>query len=84
MVPALLALVVRFLVLPRVHGPEKKLPVMLVGLALAEATGILGLFLVAREYPATKLTHFASAILTIVLFAPYYMKPGTNADPYTR
>lgn len=82
--PAFLALVVRFLVIPRISTPEKKLPVMIVGLALAEGTGLLGIFLVDKAYGSTQLTFFVLSILAILAMAPVYLKMNPDHNPYTR
>ena len=44
-VPLFVSIVIRWLVLPRYHDLARALPVFVVGLALAEACGILGIFL---------------------------------------
>lgn len=80
-VPAFLALVVRFLIIPRISAPLKKLPVMIIGLALAEATGILGIFVVGKSYGSTQLTFLVLSLLAILAMAPVYMKK--NPDPFT-
>jgi hypothetical protein len=81
--PAFLALVVRFLVIPRISTPQKKLPVMIVGLALAEATGLLGIFLVDKAYGSTQLTFFVLSVLAILTMAPVYLKNNPNPNPFT-
>ena len=84
MVPAFLALVVRFLVIPRVATAQGKLPVMLIGLALAEATGILGIFLVDKAYGSTQLTCLVVSVLAILALAPIYLRqdPTDRADAH--
>src|SRR5690349_3074408 len=44
-VPLFVSIVIRWLVLPRYHDLTRALPAFIVGLALAEACGILGIFL---------------------------------------
>lgn len=83
-VPAFLALVVRFLVIPRISSPQAKLPVLLVGLALAESTGLLGIFFVEKTYASTQLTFFILAILAILAMAPIYLKSNPDHNPFTR
>lgn len=82
--PAFLALVIRFLVLPRIPTAEKKLPIMIVGLAFAEATGLLGMFIVSKEYGSTQLTFFILSILAILSLAPIYLKNNPDKDTYLR
>lgn len=45
LVPMVVSVVVRWLVLPRVSGMDRALAVFVFGLAMAEACGILGIFL---------------------------------------
>lgn len=84
LVPALLALAIRFGLIPRISTPHMKLPAMLFGLGLAEATGILGIFLVDKAFGATKMTHFGLSVLTILTFAPVYIRAKSDQDPYQR
>ena len=44
-VPLFISIVVRWLVLPRCHELMRAFPVFIVGLALAEACGLMGIFL---------------------------------------
>lgn len=83
-IPAFLALVIRFLVLPRISTTEKKLPVMIVGLSFAEATGLLGMFIVSKAYGSTQLTFFVLAILAILCLAPIYLKSNPDKDANLR
>ncbi|EFK95935.1 hypothetical protein LDC_2049 [sediment metagenome] len=57
---------------------------MLMALGLAEATGLLGIFLVEKEYGATKLSHFTLSVLAILALAPVYLKPKPAQDSYLR
>ncbi len=43
--PLFLSVITRWLVLPRFRDPNRALPVFIAGLAMAEACGILGIFL---------------------------------------
>jgi hypothetical protein len=67
--PLLFSIVVRWLVLPRFTEPPKALPVFIIGLAMAEACGILGIFLGGpyRDHL------FILGLLGIVQFAPFLM-----------
>lgn len=79
---AFLSLVIRFAVIPRL--PEKiesRLPLMLVGLALAEGAGILALFLIGKPYPRTQLVFLAISALCILFQAPVYFLPK-KSDGY--
>ena len=44
-VPVFVSIVIRWLVLPRARGLSRALPMFIVGLALAEAGGLLGVFM---------------------------------------
>lgn len=73
---------VRFGVIPRLDGLKKKLPAMIVGLALAEGIGILGLFAVPREQAAARLFMLSLSIVCIVLSAPVYAKVPRSGSPF--
>lgn len=76
------ALFVRFGVIPRIKELEKKLPVMIVGLALAEGIGILGMFAVPRELGATRLFMLGLSIACVVISAPTYAKFPSGGSPF--
>jgi hypothetical protein len=69
---ALVALSIRFMWIPRLAALPKKLPAMIVGLALAEAIGFVGMFLVGKEFAATRLALFVLSIACIASLAPVY------------
>lgn len=71
---ALVALAIRFTVIPRIASVAKKLPAMIVGLAFSEGIGFLGMFALGKEFPATQLVLLVMAICCIVSFAPVYAK----------
>ncbi|RYD20268.1 MAG: hypothetical protein EOP88_15755 [Verrucomicrobiaceae bacterium] len=75
---ALVALAIRFVVIPQIGDVVKKLPAMIVGLALSEGIGIVGMFVVGKEFPDTKQALFVSAIVCILSFAPFYAKPSVS------
>ncbi len=72
---ALGALVVRFVVIPKIKSVPKMLPAMIIGLALAEAVGLVGMFLIGKEFPTTRLSLFVLSLSCIVSLAPIYAKP---------
>ena len=82
--PALLALIVRFLVIPRLQRVEAQLPAMVVGLALAEGTGIVSMFLVDDAYGKTQLIHLILSVLAILMMAPVFIGKKREASPYLR
>ena len=71
---ALVALAIRFTVIPRIVSVAQKLPAMIVGLALSEGIGFLGMFGLGKEYPATQLVLLVMSICCIISFAPVYAK----------
>jgi uncharacterized membrane protein len=71
---ALAALAIRFTVIPKIQSVPKKLPLMIVGLALSEGIGFLGMFSVGKEFPTTRLSLLVLAICCIVSLAPVYAK----------
>lgn len=75
---ALVALAIRFTVMPKLRTLPKMLPAMIVGLALSEGIGMMGMFAVGKEFPATRLLLFGMAIGCIVSFAPVYAKPRAD------
>ena len=68
------AMAVRFVVIPKIATLERKLPAMIIGLAIAEAVGILGAFVVDSEFGATRMFMLATSIVCIVVSAPIYAK----------
>ena len=79
---AVVAVFVRFGVLPRIKELEKKLPLMIVGLALSEGVGILGMLAVPAPFGATKLLLLAVSLICIILQAPVYAKPPGGGNPF--
>ncbi len=71
---ALAALAVRFTVIPKIKALSKLLAAMVIGLALSEAVGFVGIFLVGKEFPTTRLSLFVLALCCIVSLAPVYAK----------
>lgn len=63
---------VRWLILPHMKTAVSKLPVMMIGLALAEATGILGIFIIGSTSPDTQMITFVLSVLGIVQYIPVY------------
>lgn len=78
------ALALRFFLLPRIKALPGKLPPMIIGLALAEAAGIVGAFLIDGRHGATRLTVFLLAVVCIILQAPIYTLVGRPDDHYQR
>jgi hypothetical protein len=79
---AMASMTVRFVVIPRMDTLEKKLPLMLVGLAMAESIGVLGAFVVPPEEGASRLFMLVLAVVCIVVSAPVYVNSGKNKNPF--
>ena len=74
-VPAVLlvvAVAVRFLLIPRISNLPALMPVMIVGLALSEGVGILGMFAVGESLPQTRMALFVTSVCAVVMYAPIY------------
>lgn len=70
--PLAASLVIRFLVFPRLHHTRFGFVFFIVGLALAEAGGFLGIFL-GGDY---RTAFAASAIVAMILHVPAFLKPS--------
>ena len=70
----------RILVVPRVAAMQAKLTVMIIGLALCEACGVIGIFVVDSQLPRERIFLFWVAVMTVMISAPIYtlMKPKTS------
>lgn len=70
MVPLFVSIVIRWLVLPRYQDLKRALPVFIVGLALAESCGILGLFLGGPYRDDV----FALGVLGVAQYVPLFAR----------
>lgn len=70
LVPLFLSIVVRWLVLPRYDSLERALPLFVVGLALAEGCGLMGIFLGGTYRDDL----FALGVLGVVQFVPFFAR----------
>lgn len=69
----IVSVVIRFLVIPKLQTVEKLMPAMIIGLALAEAVGFIGIFLIGKEFPETRMALFVTSASAIAAFAPIYV-----------
>lgn len=69
-VPLFVSIVIRWLALPRVLNPQRAFIVFIVGLALAEACGLLGIFLGGPYRDSL----FVLGVLGIAQYVPFYAK----------
>ncbi len=68
LVPFAAAVLVRWFVLPRFTEGARVFPLFIVGLALAESCGVLGIFLTPDLAP----TYFVLGLFGLILFAPFF------------
>lgn len=69
---AVFAIAIRFLVIPKIKQLSQLLPAMILGLAFAEAVGILAIFILGKEFPETRLNLFLTSVFTVLVYAPSY------------
>jgi hypothetical protein len=74
LIPLFVSIVIRWLVLPRYTDATRALPLFVVGLALAEACGILGIFL-GGPYRDDL---FVLGVLGVLQFAPLFVGKMTR------
>ena len=68
--PFVVSSLIRWIVLPKMRRPQSALAMFIVGIAIAESSCFLGLFL----FPAHKVELFALSVLGIVQFAPFFAR----------
>lgn len=66
------AMVIRFLVIPKISSIVALLPAMIIGLALSEGIGILGMFALGKEFPETRMALFITSVCAVVAYMPIY------------
>lgn len=74
--PSAIAVIVRWLVIPRVKAPQQQLVAMIIGLSLAEFPIFISLFLIGSEYPKNQIAVLVVAVFSLIQFAPSYATPG--------
>ncbi|MCE9608791.1 MAG: hypothetical protein K8R23_01050 [Chthoniobacter sp.] len=67
-VPVVASVIIRWNVLPRLKSPTQTLPLMIVGIALAEGSAFIGMFV----FPAHQWELFIAALVGIAQHAPVY------------
>lgn len=68
----LISSIVRWTILPRQKSLAAMLPVMVVGIAIGESTGLLGIFMIGKSNPGIQLATFILSVLAIVQYMPVY------------
>ena len=80
-VPLVLSALIRFLLLPRMKTKLKAFPVFIVGLATAEACGLLGVLLGGENRD----TLFGAGLVMLLLYIPLFARNydgGGNSSPF--
>ncbi|MGZ0707732.1 hypothetical protein ACWPKO_05300 [Coraliomargarita sp. W4R53] len=81
LLPLVLSTAVRWLAIPKLVQPvQQQLVAMIVGLALAEASVLIGIFLVAPDYPQYQIGLLMVGVVSIIQFAPSYATPGYKLE----
>lgn len=70
LIPLLISSALRWVVLPRITRANAAFVVFIVGLALAEAGSVIGLFLVPELRP----TYFALGVFGVLQYAPLFLR----------
>ena len=66
---------IRWFLIPRASARQKKLVLMIIGIALSESAEFYGIFLVSTDMPQTKLALFAASFASVLQFAPVFVSP---------
>ncbi len=78
--PLTLSSLVRWFILPRIADRKKRLPVFIMGVAMAEGSGLLALF-VGGEHRDTM---FTLGVLGVAQFFPRFLPRTNDATPHFR
>ncbi|MEY3395133.1 MAG: hypothetical protein RL346_1369 [Verrucomicrobiota bacterium] len=73
-----IAMAIRFFIIPKIRTAEQLLPAMLIGLALCEGVGIMGVILIPKTLPQTQLALITAAISSMLVYAPFYAGKREN------
>ena len=76
LIPVAISVLIRWIVLPRVPTAEAGLVFFVIGIAMAEASCFIGLFL----FPAYKEVFFAFSVLGIAQFIPFFARRYFTED----
>ena len=81
-IAALAGVVVRLFVIPCFGDVETKLRAMIVGLALCESCGIIGLYATQSELLEQRMVLFWTSVVTVLVSAPIYLHQSKNSSPF--
>lgn len=73
-----IGMVVRWVIIPRIPSITGKFPAMIIGLALCEGCGILGMFALPSAHNDERALLFWVAVVTVILSAPIYTFRGKS------
>jgi hypothetical protein len=69
---AAVSTVVRWAILPRMTTPESLMKFFVIGMALAEATALFGIFLIDDQFPVSKQVAYIASLLGMLQFIPTF------------
>lgn len=75
LVPVIVAALIRWLVLPRFTEGRRAFPIFVAGLALAEGSGILGMFLL----PSLRTEFCVLGVMGVAQFVPVFIEKYKNS-----
>ncbi len=75
-VPIAIATIIRWIMIPKLEEPQKKLVAMIAGLALSESPIFFSLFLIGSDYPQNQIAVLIVAVLSLIQLAPSYLTAG--------
>ena len=70
---ALLAMVIRFVVIPKIKSLAQLMPAMIIGLVFSEAVGFIAMFVLGDKVPETQKSLFIVCVSCLVAYAPVYV-----------
>jgi len=78
-----IGMVLRWVVIPRITSKLAQLQAMIIGLALCEGSGIIGMFVLPGAHNDERMLLFVVAVATVILSAPIYtIRRKTEVSPF--
>lgn len=78
-----LGILTRWVIIPRLSSMVMQLQAMIIGLALCEGSGIIGMFVLPSSHNDERLLLFSVAVTTVILSAPIYtIRRKTGSSPF--
>jgi len=77
----IVSVLIRCFVLPKKKSDEQLLTTMVIGMAMAEGTGILGLAGTGRDYVSIQIAAYTCSIIGVLLFIPTYYPAEKKKAP---